>query len=467
MQRELEKNVISRLPPSLQEISEMSKNITDDIQNNVKKLEDGFNQLSRNLTDEFETSMKNFHLPNLEELSELSQNVSKDIQSNLNELSMLSKNASSSLHYIARNVSVDVENRLREVAEMPQVVILAKISKNFTSSLGNFLSTNADRLSKYSRNVTENVIFPTIENLSILSQNFTNDLEMNIRNMKLPDVNDIVKKFENFTSIFEVSPKLSDNIINKISSSEDEHNMTKHTKTPIEVMQDTMDSIMHPMKSIKRLVDRFKIQSTTSVEEQEEFTASDNIIDVGSATMDKESLRFPSPTKTIVTLLNTIKTLIRNIAENQDEIAMAFKALPTLMPYILEANTPSLEMFLKEGSQFSIKDLSSIHSALINFHNFVSDTQDSIDKRKAPSFHKLAELIKQRNLGLLQSILQLMLRADGRGEDEKSGNVILNKKDIINIEKNLISPKEFYQVLFEPKSNSTIFQDRKFEHILV
>ena len=162
-----------------------------------------------------------------------------------------------------------------------------------------------------------------------------------------------------------------------------------------------------------------------------------------------------------------MKTLIRNIAENQDKIAMAFKALPTLMPYILEANTPSLELFLKEGSQFSIKDLSSIHSALINFHNFVSDTQDSMDKRKAPSFHKLAELIKQRNLGLLQTILQLMLRADGRGEDEKSGNIVLNKKDIINIENNLISPKEFYQVLFEAKSNSTIFRDRKFKHILV
>merc|ERR1711902_273988 len=134
-----------------------------------------------------------------------------------------------------------------------------------------------------------------------------------------------------------------------------------------------------------------------------------------------------------------------------------------LMPYILEANTPSLNTFLKEGTQFSIKDLSSIHSALINFHNFVSDTQDSMDKRKAPSFHKLAELIKQSNLGLLQNILQLMLRADGRGEDKKGGNVVLNKKDILNIEKNLISPKEFYQVLFEPTSNSTIFQNRKFE----
>ena len=380
---------------------------------------------------------------------------------------MFSKNASSSLHYIARNVSVDVENRLREVAEMPQVVTLAKMSQNFTTSLGNFLSANADRLSKYSRNVTESVIFPTIENLSIRSQNFTSDLEENIKNIRLPDINDIVKKFKNLTSIFEVSPNFSDNMINKINNSEDQHNLILHNKTPIKVMHDTIESIMHPMKSIKRLVDRFKHQSATSAEELEEITASDNIIDVSSATNNKDSFRFPSPTKTIVTLLNTMKTLIRNIAENQDKIAMAFKALPTLMPYILEANTPSLEMFLKEGSQFSIKDLSSIHSALINFHNFVSDTQDSMDKRKAPSFHKLAELIKKRNLGLLQNILQLMLRADGRGEDKKGGNVVLNKKDILNIEKNLISPKEFYQVLFEPKSNSTIFQDRKFEHVLV
>ena len=86
-------------------------------------------------------------------------------------------------------------------------------------------------------------------------------------------------------------------------------------------------------------------------------------------------------------------------SKNQDKFAIAFKAIPTLMPYILEANTPSLNTFLKEGSQFSIKDLSSIHSALINFHNFVSDTQDSMDKNKAPSFHNLADLIKTRNLG--------------------------------------------------------------------
>ena len=170
---------------------------------------------------------------------------------------------------------------------------------------------------------------------------------------------------------------------------------------------------------------------------------------------------------TIVSLLKTMKDLIRNIAKNQDKIAIAFKALPTLMPYILEANTPSLDIFLKEGTQFSLKDLSSIHSALINFHNFVSDTQSSMNKNKAPSFHNLADLIKQRNLGLLQIILQLMLRADGRDEEGKDGIVTLTKKDISKVEKNMISPKEFYQVLFEPKNNTNHFDDRQFEYSLV
>ena len=66
------------------------------------------------------------------------------------------------------------------------------------------------------------------------------------------------------------------------------------------------------IKSIKRLVDRFKTQSTTSIEEQEEFTASDNIIDVGSNTIDKDSFSFPSPTKTIVTLLNTMNDKVQS-----------------------------------------------------------------------------------------------------------------------------------------------------------
>merc|ERR1711963_944413 len=183
--------------------------MTDDIQNNVKQFENGFVQLSRNPTNEFETSFKNFHLPNFKELSQLSQNVSKDLRSNLNELSIFSTNASSNLQNIARNVSFDVETRLREVVELPQVITLAKISKNFTSTISDFLLANADKLSKYSKNVTENIILPTLENWSLMSQNFTSELGENIKNMELPDVNDVVKSVQNFTAIFNTSPKLS------------------------------------------------------------------------------------------------------------------------------------------------------------------------------------------------------------------------------------------------------------------
>jgi len=468
VQRELEKNLMSGLPSSIQQISEMSKNMTDDIQNNVKQLENGFVQLSKNLTNEFETSIKNFHLPNFKELTQLSQNVSKDLQSNLNELSMFSTNASSNIHNIARNVSFDVETRLREVVELPQVITLAKISKNFTSTLGHFLMANADKLSQYSKNVTESIILPTFENWSIMSQNFTSELGENIKNIELPDVNEVVKSVQNFTAIFNSSPKLSDNVIKRnITNIEDLQNSNQDIKTPMQVMRETINSIMNPITSIKALVETFKIQTQNPTERVEESTASDNTIDISSNLVNNESFELPSPTATIVSLLKTTKTLIRNIAKNQDKFAIAFKAIPTLMPYILEANTPSLNTFLKEGTQFSIKDLSSIHSALINFHNFVSDTQNSMDKNKAPSFHKLADLIKARNLGLLQTILQLMLRADGRGGEGKAGIVELNRKDILKIEKNLISPKEFYQTLFESKNYTESSHDRQFEYNMV
>ena len=157
--------------------------------------------------------------------------------------------------------------------------------------------------------------------------------------------------------------------------------------------------------------------------------------------------------------MKTLKTLIGNVAKNQDKIAIAVKAIPTLLPYILDANTPSLDTFLKEGTAFSLSDLSTIHSALINFHNFVSDTRESMDKNKAPSFHNLALLIKQRNLGLLNIVLQLMVRADR----EKDGVVMINKEDISKVEKNIVSPKEFYQVLFESKKVKERYYDRQFQ----
>ena len=155
--------------------------------------------------------------------------------------------------------------------------------------------------------------------------------------------------------------------------------------------------------------------------------------------------------------------MIHNLAKNQDKVLMAFKAIPTLMPYILEANTPSLNIFLKEGTEFSIQDLSAIHSALINFHNFVGDTRNSLDENKAPSFHNLTLLIRQRNLGLLNVLLQLMVRADST----KTSSIKLTKEDIYNVEKTIITPKEFYEVMFKSKNIKERYYDRKFTSLSV
>ena len=455
VQRELEEN-FERLP-SFEKISEISKNMTEDIQSNVKQLENGFSEFSKNFTNEFQTNLQNFQLPNLKDLSQFSRNVSKDFQSNLKGFSMFSKNASASLQNIAKNVSFGIETRLRNVAGLPQVVTLSEISKNFTADIGDFFFSEADKLSKYSKNVTKNVILPTLENLSILSKNFTDELEVNIKRIHLPDIIEIVDSVRNFTHLFEVSQNKS-----SITDGTPPQKIQQEKISPIQMMQDVVQGIISPLANIKKLLEDFKIKSPDPREEFDE-SENDNLINVQTNYLEKEKPKLPSITSTIVSSLKTLKTLIGNVAKSQDKIAIAVKAIPTLMPYILDANTPSLDTFLKEGTPFSLKDLSTIHSALVNFHNFVSDTRDSLDKNKAPSFHNLALVIKQRNLGLLNIILQLMVRADRA----KDGIVMLKQEDILNVEKNMISPKEFYQVLFESKNVKEPNYDRHFQRTFV
>ena len=55
-----------------------------------------------------------------------------------------------------------------------------------------------------------------------------------------------------------------------------------------------------------------------------------------------------------------------------------------------------------------------------------------------------------------------MIRAD----KTKDSIVALSKKDISRIEKNMISPKEFYQVLFESKKVKVEY-DRQFQRALL
>ena len=455
VQRELEEN-FDRLP-WLKDLSEMSKNVTDDIQSNVKRIEADFSELSRNISSEFKSNLENFHVPNLKELSQFSHNFTKDMQSNFNDLSMFSKNASKNLKYMARNVSDGIEEGIKKVATMPEVITLSEMSRNITSDLGEFIFFEADKLSQYSKNVTETLILPTIEGLSELSKNLTNELGANIEKIKLPDINELVRSVQNFTNIFDLNNPLFHNKTMSIISNRipDDHSVKEDSSKPINIVDDILPAIISPLASIKSMLEDFKIKSKVSEDS--------NYVNIDENIVENDSYSDLSATSTIINALKTLQGMIDNIAKNQDKVLMAFKAIPTLMPYILEANTPSLNIFLKEGTEFSIQDLSAIHSALINFHNFVSDTRNSLDENKAPSFHNLTLLIKQRNLGLLNVLLQLMVRADST----KTGSIKLTKEDIYNVEKTIITPKEFYEVMFKSKNIKERYYDRKFTSLSV
>ena len=460
VQRGLEDN-FDRLP-SLEQISELSKNMTKDIHTNVKQIENGFSDFSKNITSEFQANLRNFNVPNLKDLSQFSQNVTKDLQSNLNQFSMFSKNASESLQDMAKNVSIGFEERLKHVSEMKEVKTLSEISKNITSNLGDFIFSEADKLTRYSKNVTENIILPTIEGISKLSKNFTDELGTNLNNIQLPDFTEMVRTVTNLTHLFELGKNKSQNQpIVSVSSNEVVVDNIKEEKIDLsKVMQDIVQNIISPLKNLKQLLEGFRLKS---VESNFGNSIGENLIDINTNGVYSDKTEYLSPTETIVSALDTLKAVIGNIEKNQDKVALAFKVIPTLMPYILEANTPSLDIFLKEGAKFSLKDLSDIHSALINFHSFVSDTQNSLDKNKAPSFYNLTLLIKQRNLGLLNILLQLMVRADKQKDDI----VIIVKEDILKIEKNIITPKEFYEVLFSSKKVKKRYYDRQFQRALV
>ena len=451
--------------PLFKQLSEISRNVTEDIHSNVKQFENGVSEFSKNITNEFQTNFGNFHMPNFQDLSQISQNVTVELQSNLK--SMFSKNASGSIHTslqgMARNVSVDITKRLRDVAEIPQILALSQMSKNITSNLGDFIFSEADKFSKYSKNVTDSFIFPTIEGLSRLSKNITDELEVNIKSMKLPDIKEMVQSVRNLTQFLEPPADLS--IHQQISSGANTTATEKFEQeklNPIKIIQDVFHNIISPLANVKKQLQDFNITSTDHNETLED-NGNQNAIDVSVNEVESEKPKLPSVTSIIVSSLKTLKTMVRNIVENQDKIGIAFKAIPTLMPYILEANTPSLHTFLKEGTQFSVKELYTIHSSLIDFHKFVNDTKNSMDKNKAPLIHNLALLIKQRNLGLLNVILQLMIRAD----KTKDSIIKISKEDIATVEKNIISPKEFYQVLFEPKNVKEPNYDRQLQRALL
>ena len=148
--------------------------------------------------------------------------------------------------------------------------------------------------------------------------------------------------------------------------------------------------------------------------------------------------------------------LVNGLMANREFIQnFLFKALPNMIPYILEAQTPKLELIIRPGTEFQIQELSTLHTNLKELHEFLQMLKESVDPAVAPSVLRLVDFVQKKNFDLMKVILALMMRADkqtvlsiDRIDKERPKAVVLDTEDIRQIDSALASPKDLYLVLF-------------------
>ena len=108
---------------------------------------------------------------------------------------------------------------------------------------------------------------------------------------------------------------------------------------------------------------------------------------------------------------------------------------------------PKLEEFLKPGTKFTKQELYTVHQSLKEWHIFVQTLQDQTDKSELPTIHRLIDMILQKNTKLMSFLLVKMVRA------KKNEEIVLTSEDLTEIERYLVSPKDFYLQIVDEKRN--------------
>ena len=283
-------------------------------------------------------------------------------------------------------------------------------------------------------------VFNVSTNLNLTNQHFVNmtkkvqtDLgKLNLlQNVTLPEMQDVIGHFD----IFNVTKLDIFNVTNF-----DLVNATRKTVADIEQQFNENPLVAH-LKTLSK--NSTKSNDKNSIESQEEIDENStdsppNFLMERIKELQSFQTGIGSSLKNLLSPIDYLK----NSPVKVKDLRMAMRLIPTLMPYVLEANTPKLKSFLKVGTRFTLNELFQVHSSLRDLHNFVAKMRDGFVTEKAPTLIKMSDLIIEKNVHLMRTVLVLMVRAD-----RSDKNVLLTQEDIDQLQEYLVSPSDIYSIL--------------------
>ena len=208
------------------------------------------------------------------------------------------------------------------------------------------------------------------------------------------------------------------------------------------------------LDQLKTLAKESLNRNSTRFSSKEDVDASDNSVE------DQDDLTTPSPNflmeriKELQSIQTGFGSSLKNILGpmgfkeppvKMKDLRLAMTIIPKLMPYVLEANTPKLKTIVKVGTRFTLNELYQIHTSLKDLHKFVSKIRDTFVREKAPTLIKMTDMVIDKNVKLMRTILVLMVRADRADRADKS--VLLTPEDIEELQEYLVSPSDIYSIL--------------------
>ena len=297
----------------------------------------------------------------------------------------------------------------------------------------------------------------TNQHLANITRQVQTDLvKMNLLpNVTLPEMQKVIDHFD----VFNVT-KLD--IFNMTAL--DIFNVSKLDMTKLDIFNVTNFDLFNATKQTlmdNPILDQLKIlakeslnRNSTRFSSKEDVDASDNSVE------DQEDLTTPSPNflmeriKELQSIQTGFGSSLKNILGpmgfkeppvKMKDLRLAMTIIPKLMPYVLEANTPKLKTIVKVGTRFTLNELYQIHTSLKDLHKFVSKIRDTFVREKAPTLIKMSDMVIDKNVKLMRTILVLMVRADRADRADKS--VLLTPEDIEELQEYLVSPSDIYSIL--------------------
>lgn len=428
-------------------LGNISKKIQSDLLPNVTSM-NPFSKTNLNAT--------NFNIFNI------TKNMQQDFESNMNwthnfltalDFLNVSTNLNATNMHLQNMTKMLLPNlTLPEVQELFSTLDLGNISRKIQSDLlpnmtamNPFSLTNLNNTNFNIFNITKNMqqdfesnmnwthnFLATIDflnvstNLNATNLHLQNMTKMLLPNLTFPEVQELFSTFD----------------LLKLNTTIDLMNATKQKVAEIEDQITKSNPIIAQLKAISQ-----EIENSTTYEDIEEVLNTTSYENISEATKfviarikDMQNLH-PSMKAVVKNIVGPAAYLKNNPVKAQD-LKLAMTVLPKILPYILEANTPKLETFLKVGTRFTLGELYQIHKSLVDLHKFVSKLRDGFEDGSSQTLVKMSEMVMEKNIHLMRTILVFMVRAD---KHDKS--LLLEDEDIKELQKYLVSPSDLYSIV--------------------